>query len=137
MFGILTIIILLVNYFLFKRIVFKIIGSVIILLFFAFSFSLSQRYMKTQELTYDAKNKVYSSLLNDNKKFIIESEKKYPLNTIQKYDVPKRINILSEFVDSCNENDTIIELNVIGQIQKSQFWFVKKGSTEPKGFVRY
>lgn len=137
MFGILIMIILIANYFLFKRIALKIVGSAIILLFFGFSFSLSQRYMKTQEITYDSKNKLYSSLIKENHNFIIQSEKQYSLKNISKNDVPKRISILSEFVDSCNENDTIIELNLIGQIQKGQFWFIKKDSTEPKVFIRY
>lgn len=90
-----------------------------------------------QKITYDAKNQTYSTLINDNKSFKVGNIKKYPLNTIQKFDVPKRISILSEFADNCNVNDTIIEVNIIGQVQKSQFWFVQRHNNEPKGILKY
>ncbi|WP_405368194.1 MULTISPECIES: hypothetical protein [unclassified Nonlabens] len=137
MFGIIIVFILIANFLLFKKIIFKIIGSGIIVIFFGFSFIFSQRYMKTQSINYQAKNQLYSILINNTKSYRVDSIKKYPLHSIQDFDVPKRISILSTLTNNCNQNDTIIELNVTGHIHKSQFWYVKKDSLEPLGILKY
>ncbi|MEO9953138.1 MULTISPECIES: hypothetical protein [Nonlabens] len=137
MFGIIIIFILIANFLLFKKIIFKIIGSGIIVIFFGFSFIFSQRYMKTQSINYQAKNQLYSVLINNTKSYRVDSIKKYPLHSIQDFDVPKRISVLSTLTNNCNQNDTIIELNVTGHIHKNQFWYIKKDSLEPIGILKY
>ncbi|AZQ43924.1 hypothetical protein [Nonlabens ponticola] len=92
--------------------------------------------MKTQKSIYNAKDITYASLIAEDENFTIENETKYALKSIQDYDVPKRIRILSEFIDDCNVNDTIIQVNAIGKIQNSQFWFIKKDDADPVGFIR-
>lgn len=125
--------------FLFKKIIFRIVSVIILIIVCLISVNLSDRwFLEKQSSTMYGKKLIYENQKIEEGKFNITEVNTYSLSQIDEADVPNRIKVLKLFSNQCNQKDSIIKIYAIGQIKPATFWFIKKeNNSEAKGFLKY
>ena len=133
----LILLLFLLNWFLFKKLIFRIGSFIILILVGLISATIVNRYIGKSEHTYIGREKTFVAL-RDSSDFFIDNSKTYSLYNIDDEDVPNRIKVLKLFSNQCNRYDSIMMLKGRLPIKASTYWLIKKdGVEEINGLLEY